>query len=382
MVHGVFGVAHFRIEVKSISRGQGRSVVAAAAYRAAEKLHDKRQGLEHDYERKEGVERSEIIAPDDAPDWARDRASLWNAADAAEKRKDAITARELVLSLPRDLGEQERVELVRDFIRSEFTSRGIVADVSWHKPEARDGHAQPHAHVLLTDRAVSGEGFAAKKDRTLAQGEGVEALRASWAMHVNNALERAQVPDRVDHRSLERQRVEALGRAQDPHQPEAVREAAQIRAVELNRPPEPKIGPVAMAMHRQGRGDQAHALRDADQARQARQAVEDLARQMREVRDRMREIAQQALRKGREMAERLREGLQQAAMGGLQAAAAGAAVERLRFGLAAADLGKLREANKQRPEVQRQEQAKARERDLPKGPKPSRGRGRGGGIER
>lgn len=356
-------MVHFRIELKAISRGQGRSCVAAAAYRAAEKLHDKRQGLDHDYGRKDGVERSEIIAPDNAPDWTRDRASLWNAADAAEKRKDAITARELILSLPRELGERERIELVRDFVRTAFSPRGIVADVSWHQPDARDGQAQPHAHVLLTDRAVSGQGFAPTKDRTLARAEGVEALRAAWAEHVNRALERAGVRGQVDHRSLERQRVEAAALAQDPGQPETVRMAARIRVIEVDRPPEPKVGPVAMAMHRRGRGDRAHALRDADQVRQVRRFVHDLARQMRE-------LARHAMQAGLELADRLREELEQVDLSGLRAAFVG---DRLRAGLATIDLSGLRQANGRRPAAG---QTPVTDPPTPAGPRrPGRGRG-------
>lgn len=273
-------MSHFRIEVQAISRGKGRSIVAAAAYRSATKLRDERQGLDHDYQRKGGVERAEIIAPADAPAWATDRNALWNRADAAEKRKDAITGRELLLSLPRELGERERVELVRGFIRDQVTGRGIVADVAWHAPEGLDGQQQPHAHVLLTDRVLTLAGFDAKKDRTLSQPQGIEDLRAAWAAHVNAALARAQVADRVDHRSLERQRADALRGAADAARPKPERQVAQIQAIALDRPPEPKIGPVAAAMVRQGRGDQAHAWKDVRGLRQDREAMRQIVGQV------------------------------------------------------------------------------------------------------
>lgn len=86
-------MAIYHLSAKVISRAGGRSSVAAAAYRTAGRLRDDRQGLEHDYSRKGGVVHSEIIAPENAPDWMRDRDQLWNAVEAVEKRRDAQLAR-------------------------------------------------------------------------------------------------------------------------------------------------------------------------------------------------------------------------------------------------------------------------------------------------
>lgn len=94
-------MASYHLCCKIISRGQGRSSTAAAAYRAAERIYDRRTGLEHDYERKRGVVRSEVLLPRDAPGLYRDRGELWNAVEAAERRRDSQLAREYELALPR-----------------------------------------------------------------------------------------------------------------------------------------------------------------------------------------------------------------------------------------------------------------------------------------
>jgi len=246
----------------------------SAAYRHACKLEDDRQQLTHSYEKKTGVEHSEILAPFGAPDWVRNRNELWNRADAAEKRKDAITAREILISLPRELDLRSRIDLVKGFIRSEFVDRGIVADLAFHAGTTRDGEEQPHVHVMLVDRVLdpaTASGLASKKDRTLAQADGVELVRERWAEHCNRALERACVGERVDHRSLAAQRAEAISCGDE------------AKAIELDRPPEPKIGPVAMQMERQGRARQAHALRDVDQVREVRRERFSLAQTFREL---------------------------------------------------------------------------------------------------
>ena len=140
----------------------GGSAVAAAAYRSGEKLTDERTGEQHDYSRRSGVDGSEIIAPEGAADWVRDRDQLWNSGELSEKRKDSQVAREVRVALPRELAPEQRRELVREFAKAEFTGRGMVADVSYH-----DGNSgNPHAHILLTTRQLNSDGFGAK-DRSL-----------------------------------------------------------------------------------------------------------------------------------------------------------------------------------------------------------------------
>ena len=253
-------MAIYRCEIKNISRGQGRSCVAAAAYRAGETLEDKRQGIEHSYTDKSDILHSEIMTPDNAPEWMKDRSQLWNGVDAAEKRKDARTCREVLIALPRELSNSDQIDAVRDFVKTEIISRGLVADIALHNPKAMDGGEQPHAHILITTRCVEQDGFSKKKDREFSdKPEAIRELRAKWGQAVNQSLERAGRSERVDHRRLDVQCAEA-------------RQAGDwIKAEQLDRPPETKIGPVGTKILKEGRRSKA-----ADAALQIRTAAREL----------------------------------------------------------------------------------------------------------
>ena len=148
-------MAIYHFSAKVIGRSGGRSAVAAAAYRAAECLHDEKLGREHDYTAKAGVIHREILLPDGAaPRWL-DRATLWNEVETGEKRKDAQIARDIEISLPRELGRAEAIRLAQDFVREQFVNRGMIADLNVHWTKAADGEMQPHAHVMLTMRRIA-----------------------------------------------------------------------------------------------------------------------------------------------------------------------------------------------------------------------------------
>lgn len=193
-------MAIYHLSAKIVSRGKGQSVVAAAAYRASASLEDERYGVTHDYTRKEGVEHSEILLPAGAPGWMGDRQRLWNQVEATERRKDAQLARELEIGLPRELSHEENVELVRDYVRQNFVAKGMVADFSVHEDDPNN----PHAHVLLSMREVTGEGFGQKVRSWNAK---VDLLkwRETWAETANEHLARAGHAVRIDHRTLEAQ---------------------------------------------------------------------------------------------------------------------------------------------------------------------------------
>ena len=108
-------MAIYHLSVKTISRSAGRSATAAAAYRAGVEIADERTGEVHDYRRKGGVESADIVLPDGAPEWATNRGALWNAAEKAEKRKDACVAREYEVALPAELSPAERRRLAPAF---------------------------------------------------------------------------------------------------------------------------------------------------------------------------------------------------------------------------------------------------------------------------
>ena len=267
-------MAIYHLSAKVIGRSQGRSAVAAAAYRSGGRLRDERQGAEHDYSRKRGVAHAEVLAPDDAPDWMSDRERLWNAVEAAERRRDAQLAREVELALPRELDHEARLELARGFVRRQFVERGMVADLAVHEGRARDGQAQPHAHVMLTMRVLTGEGFGPKQ-RGWNGPSALEGWREAWAREANAALERAGRGERIDHRTLEAQRAERAREAARERQagrPERA-EAREREAVRLDREPEPKLGPAASALERRGvpteRGDERRAVEARNREREA-----------------------------------------------------------------------------------------------------------------
>ena len=202
-------MASFHLAVKTIGRSAGRSATAAAAYRAGVEIADERTGIVHDYTRKQGIEHREIVAPFDAPEWARDRSALWNAAEQAETRKNSTVAREYEIALPAELSADERRDLALGLAREISERHGVAVDVAIHAPGRQGDQRNHHAHLLTTTRRISAEGLG-EKTRELDQktsGE-VERWRERFAEMQNTALERAQVHERVDHRSYQRQGIE------------------------------------------------------------------------------------------------------------------------------------------------------------------------------
>lgn len=231
-------MAIYRMSAKVVSRSRGQSAVACAAYRAGQRLDDARTGQVHNYTRRRDILHAEIIAPDNAPDWMRDRAQLWNAVEKAEKRKDAQLAREIQLALPHELTHAQRVELARSFVLEEFVKKGMVADLALHAPDRQGDDRNHHAHVMLTMRELTGDGFG-KKAREWNDKDQLQGWREHWAEHVNRGLETYGHEMRIDHRSYTDQGIE--------------------------KEPEPKVGPIATEMERRGvrtdRGDERRAAK-------------------------------------------------------------------------------------------------------------------------
>lgn len=246
-------MASYHLSVKTVQRSAGRSATAAAAYRAGELIACDREGRVHDYTRKAGVEDAFIVAPDDAPTWARDRAALWNAAEARETRANSVTAREWELALPAELDAGERRLLVAGFAAELVSRYGVAADVAIHAPHREGDQRNWHAHVLTTTRRLESSGLTDKTrilDAKQTGGPEIEAMRARWAEMQNEALERQGHEVRVDHRSLAAQREAALAQGH------------ALRAEELDRPAEVKLGPAASAIER--REQQAAWYEDRD----------------------------------------------------------------------------------------------------------------------
>ena len=201
-------MAIYSLHVKTVSRGAGRSVVAAAAYRAAENIADERLGVVWDFTRKYGVLHSEIIAPADAPSWARDRTELWNAAERAEdkstRRDSATTGRDIIVALPHELSDEQRLAAVQEFAAGLVDRYGVAVDFAIHAPDRHGDERNYHAHVLMTTRQIDADGLGAKTrelDSFRTGPREIEAIRQEWERIGNRALERAGIDERIDCRS-------------------------------------------------------------------------------------------------------------------------------------------------------------------------------------
>ncbi|MET0238520.1 MAG: Ti-type conjugative transfer relaxase TraA, partial [Sphingobium sp.] len=200
-------MAIYHFSAKVISRANGSSAVAAAAYRSAARLQDERLGRAHDFSNKAGVVHSEILLPKGAPDHLRDRATLWNAVEAGEKRKDAQLAREVEFAIPREMDQEQGIALAREFVMRQFVTCGMVADLNVHWDMGEDGKPKPHAHVMLTMREVSDRGFGPKV-RDWNRAELLQEWREAWSAHVNERLAELGIDGRIDHRSLKAQGID------------------------------------------------------------------------------------------------------------------------------------------------------------------------------
>ena len=223
-------MAIYHCSIKVISRGKGKSAVAAAAYRAGEKITNEFDGMTHDYTHKGGVVHTEILLPDHAPAEYTDRAVLWNEVEKIEKAKNAQLAREIEIALPRELTREQGISLVREYVKRHFVAAGMCADFAIHDT----GGGNPHAHIMLTMRPFDegGEWGAKQKKEYILDRDGnkiydpkkrqykcksipatdwneqtkAEEWRAAWAGLCNQALEQNGHGSRIDHRSYERQR--------------------------------------------------------------------------------------------------------------------------------------------------------------------------------
>lgn len=206
-------MAIYHLSMKPVSRAGGRSAVASMAYRAGEKLTNERDGITHDFSRKQGVEHAEIVLPEGvSADWARDRSDLWNAAEFAEKRKDARVAREFEIALPHELSAEQRLEAAREMAQELADRYGAAVDFAIHAPHEASDVRNHHAHILMTTRQVTEDGLG---DKTYLERENkwllahdlpttdmqLRDLRQRWEGIANERLAMAGLDIRIDHRS-------------------------------------------------------------------------------------------------------------------------------------------------------------------------------------
>ncbi|TBG96421.1 Ti-type conjugative transfer relaxase TraA, partial (plasmid) [Rhizobium leguminosarum] len=187
--------------------------VASAAYRAAERLTNERDGLTHDFSNRQGVEHAEIVLPArSSAHWAMKRSALWNAAERAEKRSDARIAREFEIALPHELTAEQRLALTRAFAADLANRYGAAVDFAIHRPGEGSDIRNSHAHLMMTTRQVTEAGLG---DKTLLERENrwllanhlppsqlqLKDLRQAWEHLANTHLERAGLDIRIDNRS-------------------------------------------------------------------------------------------------------------------------------------------------------------------------------------
>ena len=227
-------MAIYHMSIKIISRGKGKSSVAAAAYRTADKIKNEYDGMTHDYTHKGGVIHTEILLPAYAPPEYQDRAVLWNAVEKIEKAKNAQLARELEIALPVELSKVESVSLVHEYVNRHFVSAGMCADIAIHDT----GGGNPHAHILLTMRPFNEDRtwgdkqkkvylfdkdgnkiydpkkrqYQCNKAQTTDWNEQTKAeeWRGAWSECCNAYLERGGHAERIDHRSYARQGIDQI----------------------------------------------------------------------------------------------------------------------------------------------------------------------------
>jgi len=210
-------IAYARHQV--ISRSTGRSIVACAAYRAGEELHDARQDKTHRYELRRGIQATGILTPNDAPDWMHDREELWNAVERREDRSkrhaEAQLAREVVIALPHELTDEDRHFLIKNILKNAATRKGMIADYAIHAPDSAGDERNYHAHVLLTMRTINPDdpdGFG-KKVRAWNDKTELQAFKQIVERETNKMLARRGIEERISFAETDQEPSMHLGHA-------------------------------------------------------------------------------------------------------------------------------------------------------------------------
>jgi DNA mismatch repair ATPase MutL len=264
--------------LKQVKRSAGRSSVAAAAYRSASRLQDERTGIQHDYTRKQGVEHTQIYAPQGAPEWAHERESLWNEVERKENRVNSTMAHELVVGFPAEFNQSQRREAGAFLCRELVERYGCAVDIAYHRPHRQGDERNFHAHILFTTRSFdpgTADGWSRTKFRDLssdkADGQGEEGTRGSREVKSLRAYT-AQVMNFI----AERDGLDVIS------------EYLSFEERGIDRTPTQHIGPHANKMEQEGtaseRGNANRSIRAANDNRsrleQARKVIDLEARRL------------------------------------------------------------------------------------------------------
>lgn len=304
-------MANYNCDISVVSRGNGSSAIASAAYNAGTHLVNLVTGRVSDYRRKSGIMNSFIILPDEAPDWAANRNELWNAVEQKDARVNSTLARQALVSLPIELDETAREALAELFAIWICERFDVAVDVALHEPSREGDQRNFHVHIQFTTRVLAADGLGAKTrelDSKKTGGAVIKEIRKRWEVLVNQALEAAEKEARVDCRSLadkftdmikeaealERRadeieagwfRISTISRKKKEQEQAAIEElrgraaALRIEAEAYNRKPNEHLGPARTALRRKEAADaNAKAEAKREEQRQARSHEEHLSR--------------------------------------------------------------------------------------------------------
>ena len=251
-------MAIYHIDFKILKRSEGRSSCSEAAYQARCKITDQRTGKTYDYRYRTGLYAHFILAPQQTPAHLIENSSaLWNEVERVERQSNGQTSRYFNVAIPVELVNEEKIKLVREYCQQNFVDKGMIADIAFHDLDGRN----PHAHVMLTLKHITEQGFG-KKNRDWNHQNLVNVWREAWSELANRYLADAGVDARIDHRSLKEQRNEAIilseTEAKKGNRAAACRYIA--KAIELNRSPLTRISPHSW------NSEKSQTLRQSEQA--------------------------------------------------------------------------------------------------------------------
>lgn len=203
-------MAIYHLHCDIIGRSGGRSATAAAAYRATEEIEDRTTGEKWDFTKKEKALFSEILTNGNSPEWAKNRAELWNRVEEKENRKNSQFCRSFDVALMKEFDLKRNIELIKKWANENYVSRGLVADIAIHAPHKnQDGTTNEnlHAHILVTTRKMDLNGWT-EKDREANDHEFLKQVRTSWAEIVNTEFQKQGMVERINERTLEAQGID------------------------------------------------------------------------------------------------------------------------------------------------------------------------------
>ncbi|MCL6329048.1 conjugal transfer protein [Pectobacterium carotovorum subsp. carotovorum] len=202
-------MAIFHLEFKIVKRSEGMSSCRKAAYHNRSKITDDRTGNTYDFSHRSDLFHHQILAPVSAPAHIIESSStLWNEVERVERQKDGQTARYFDVAIPCELTHDDKIKLVVEYCQKNFVDKGMIADIAFHDLDGQN----PHAHVMLTLKPVTADGFG-KKERSWNDKKNVILWRESWSVIANRYLAAAGSNEHIDHRSIDTQHTEALEHA-------------------------------------------------------------------------------------------------------------------------------------------------------------------------